>query len=343
MKQFVDRHPAVFMVAATYLWTWSFWFTALFVLDNPQGLRLSLIFLGGFGPALAGILTLRIQGRVAAGKSRKLGAFAIGVLLAVVAIALLRFNVLNVTAGTAAFLDFPSDSPMYVYLLMALTPLVSGFVFSSIQSRNQRLSLWFAGLVPDKRTLLLAIPVVLFFPTLLIASNVLADILGMEYTEPKYLQDSVSAWLPVMFVKMFTVALLTGGNEEHGWRGVLQPLLQKWASPLVAALIIGVIWELWHLPIVLGGVYGEGEPLTIIVSRLVNVVPVALLLAIVYNGSRGSIFLCVLFHACFNSQAPLFFGSPIASLVGIVVVLIAIFVLRMWRGGTGYVPARDRS
>ena len=113
--------------------------------------------------------------------------------------------------------------------------------FASPRSRNERLSAYFAGLVPNRRTLLLAIPVVLFFPVLLIVGNAIAKLLGNDFAKPLYLQMPVSVWLPVMTIKLFTVAMLTGGNEEHGWRGVLQPLLQKATNPLVATLIIGVI------------------------------------------------------------------------------------------------------
>jgi hypothetical protein len=111
--------------------------------------------------------------------------------LAIVALAMFRFNVLGVTGanGPAAkgFLNFPADSPIYVYALMSLAVLVSGFVFASIQSSNQLLRSYFAGLVPDRKALALAIPVILFFPVLLIGSNFLADLLGMEYPQPKYL------------------------------------------------------------------------------------------------------------------------------------------------------------
>lgn len=49
-----------------------------------------------------------------------------------------------------------------------------------------------------------------------------------------------------------------GGNEELGWRGTLQPLMEKVLgskmknqklSYLVATLLIGLIWALWHLPL----------------------------------------------------------------------------------------------
>jgi len=119
---------------------------------------------------------------------------------------------------------------------------------------------------------------------------------------------------------------------------VLQPLLQKSMSPLVATLIIGVVWELWHLPLVLNGVYGEGDALPIVVSRMIGIVPVAFLLAFFYNGSRGSIFLCVLSHACMNSQIGYFAGSPLASAIGAALIIGIVIAQRWWQKDRGFVP-----
>ena len=44
-----------------------------------------------------------------------------------------------------------------------------------------------------------------------------------------------------------------GGTEEPGWRGLMQPELQKRFSPLVVALIVSGFWSLWHLPPCLNG------------------------------------------------------------------------------------------
>jgi membrane protease YdiL (CAAX protease family) len=37
-------------------------------------------------------------------------------------------------------------------------------------------------------------------------------------------------------------------GEEIGWRGFLLPLLMKRRSPLSAALIVGAVWAIWHVP-----------------------------------------------------------------------------------------------
>lgn len=51
--------------------------------------------------------------------------------------------------------------------------------------------------------------------------------------------------LPFNFFLVYTAFF----GEEYGWRGFLQPLLQKRFGLRGGVLILGVVWGLWHLPI----------------------------------------------------------------------------------------------
>ena len=42
--------------------------------------------------------------------------------------------------------------------------------------------------------------------------------------------------------------LVSGGNEELGWRGVLQPEFEKKMKFPIATLATAAIWTCWHLP-----------------------------------------------------------------------------------------------
>lgn len=117
MTEFARKHPAVLMVVATYAWTWSFWFLALNVLSEPQGLRLGLFLLGGFGPAVGGVLTLRMQGDAIQSGPRRIGGFLVGAGLALAALSLFFFDAFGVTTSSGpskatGLLEFPADSPV---------------------------------------------------------------------------------------------------------------------------------------------------------------------------------------------------------------------------------------
>src|ERR671913_1571153 len=52
--------------------------------------------------------------------------------------------------------------------------------------------------------------------------------------------------LPVLFL---ILALTDGLGEEPAWRGFALPQLLSRHNALVASLIVGVLWALWHLPL----------------------------------------------------------------------------------------------
>ncbi|AWW26208.1 CPBP family intramembrane glutamic endopeptidase [Acetobacterium sp. KB-1] len=55
--------------------------------------------------------------------------------------------------------------------------------------------------------------------------------------------------------------IITTSGEEIGWRGYLLPKLMKMYSPRVSIVISGIIWGLWHAPIIaMGHNYGTGYP-----------------------------------------------------------------------------------
>ncbi len=49
-------------------------------------------------------------------------------------------------------------------------------------------------------------------------------------------------------------------GEEIGWRGFLVPELSKTFSFTATSLISGVVWTLWHVPILVGADYNNGTP-----------------------------------------------------------------------------------
>jgi membrane protease YdiL (CAAX protease family) len=89
----------------------------------------------------------------------------------------------------------------------------------------------------------------------------------------------VLAWLP-------TSALL----EEFGWRGLALPLLQRRWNALTASVVLGLVWGVWHLPLMVA----NGEPP---IPYLLLIIPQTVLMTWVVNSTRGSMLLAMLFHA----------------------------------------------
>jgi membrane protease YdiL (CAAX protease family) len=133
------------------------------------------------------------------------------------------------------------------------------------------------------------------------------------------------------------VALFGGGLEEPGWRGYLLPEMQRRHSPLVAALVIGVVWAVWHLPLFLlpGTVQNDIVPWL----YLPNLVGLSVLLTWLTNAADGSVVPAILLHGGANAIANYYpIGGAIGALsangyglLTVVVILLAAGVV--WRHG----------
>ncbi len=117
-----------------------------------------------------------------------------------------------------------------------------------------------------------------------------------QYPLPlEVMQAGFLVLLPTVFVIQTLGSSL---GEELGWRGFAIPRLQAGQSALVASLILGLLWGIWHLP----RVWTPGGPLDAagFAWLVVGIVLDAVLYTWVMNNSRGSLLLMVLFH---NAQA----------------------------------------
>jgi membrane protease YdiL (CAAX protease family) len=97
-----------------------------------------------------------------------------------------------------------------------------------------------------------------------------------------------------------------GGQEELGWRGFAQPELQERYGGLRAAVLVGVLWGGWHLPLFFDPAAIHSQwPLESQLAYFVGIVAFSILLAWVYNGSGGSILLAMLVHGTENAAGGL--------------------------------------
>lgn len=101
--------------------------------------------------------------------------------------------------------------------------------------------------------------------------------------------EGAGAIVSLMFMMLFL-----GPIEEFGWRGVAQPLLQRYLPPIWAGTLIGATWGLWHLPAfyLAGVVFAEWSFLPFFIGNIT----LAMLVTPIFNATRGSLLLPMLFH-----------------------------------------------
>jgi uncharacterized protein len=88
--------------------------------------------------------------------------------------------------------------------------------------------------------------VILSLPFLLAALAVQINVVQSGF-QP----DTTLLSQPLLIPPTFLMLFFLGGSfqEEFGWRGFALPrLLEKW-NPLIASIVLGAVWGLWHLPL----------------------------------------------------------------------------------------------
>jgi CAAX protease family protein len=142
---------------------------------------------------------------------------------------------------------------------------------------------------------------------------------GQLLTRFGELHPHIPPWalLPVFFAYLGTVGVLgsciSALGEELGWRGFLVPELAKLTSFPVVALISGVIWSLWHYPLLFFSEYhGAGPRWYSTLCFTVMVIGISFAFAWLRLKS-GSFWTGVLMHASHNLFIQAFFDPQTRS------------------------------
>lgn len=95
-------------------------------------------------------------------------------------------------------------------------------------------------------------------------------------------------------ISIMIIGIILGSiGEEIGWRSFLQPTLEKNYSVLLASIIVGLIWGLWHI-----GHYKNG--LFFMIGFLIFTISASIILAWILRDTKFNIIISVLFHISIN-------------------------------------------
>jgi membrane protease YdiL (CAAX protease family) len=228
----------------------------------------------------------------------------------------------------------PEDGQILFFILAAFGPFLAAVITIWASKGRAELGQWL------RQVLRLRLPVILYLAGaffLLIGVGLLHyglyRVLGGE---PDF-SDAIPWYLYLLY--LLPTALLTGGNEEPGWRGFALPVLLERFHPVLATLILGVAHAAWHLPLM-------GHYDTTFDLYLFGLIPLTCIFNWLYLKSQKSVIPVALFHAGTNVIGS-FIPMPMDVLggVGTFVFLravvywgIAIVLLIVTRGRLGYDP-----
>lgn len=325
IAELVRQHPLTAFFLFTLPVSWILWYFAgryspTTTASGVLGFRFLVVQLGEYSPALIGLLVLsRVDPTASARKWHTVAMIFLPVfaLAAVTSLSaedvVLQSTWLVVSAVGIAALVVYVLSPANRKLRTAFTP----------ESWGHRSALWLVGSV-------------LLFPLLIVVTKILT-----YHPEARgaFVLPQGGTWKEIAghALAVFFMTLFYGGplGEELGWRGFALPYLQKRYSPLVASVVLGFFWAMWHAPLdiahgfVMPGFQG-------VACRAAFSMPLTVLFTFFYNRSGGSILVAILLHTSANSGfdiLPLQTASSFAVfvLIGLILACCGVLVGRMWR------------
>jgi membrane protease YdiL (CAAX protease family) len=325
MISLVERHPLLAFFGLTFALSWSVWgLQFLLATDDPISARW-LGIIATYGPTMAAITLaelLRPERQAASALRHRLWLVG-GVLTGTV--------LLNVIVASN---PLSSTRPLVAALLwLVFTLLPAWVVWNSFSRRRgirellQTLTVWRAP--PIWYVVALVLPVVIS-----LAGIALFALLGQPL--PLFPRSEPIRDLLPLLVTTFVTTLLYGGplGEEAGWRGFALPRLQVRHSPLVASLLLSVIWGLWHVPLHLQGVYHGIFPdgLPGILLRIVTTIPTTILFTWFFNRTKGNLWLIVLLHTVVNNTAGFWLPVTMGVYAAMMIMMVTLIITdRMWR------------
>lgn len=211
---------------------------------------------------------------------------------------------------------FPSD----LWIFVLYSPFLIAVLVTVIADGRTGLKTFFSRMV-RWRVGIQWYGVALLLPVLLrLAAAGLNVLMGAAMPAEVQLPPWTDLIAMFLFPSFFLIAL----GEEPGFRGFAMPRLLAGRSALSAALILGVLHAIWHIPLFIFG----GDPPIIAVIVIAG----AVLNTWLFINTNGSVLLAMLLHASINLMTEIFnplFSGPDADshLIMQAVVFVAMAVL----------------
>jgi membrane protease YdiL (CAAX protease family) len=230
------------------------------------------------------------------------------------------FSVLIVTSGIVEWLivrngDPIQNHPTLVLVLMWMPALSSGLARLMLREGIRDVSFRFGDKI-GLRSIGFAVLVPLIVGTMAYGIAWATGLVGFSAITPVSQElalmaplAQLAAWQPITrflaFVALYATlgtvhAGLSAAGEEIGWRGYMLTRLIAAGVPQ-PLFVSGLIWAVWHFPLILSGAYASG-PFPILSAGLFIFTTTGIaLVAGVLRLRSGSVWPAIVLHAAWNS------------------------------------------
>ncbi|CCY70986.1 cAAX amino protease [Clostridium sp. CAG:921] len=197
-----------------------------------------------------------------------------------------------------------------MHIIGGFSPTIASYISLKRNNEVKNFKEWLKRIFDIKHNIFTYVLIILFVAIYYILG---CAINGFEFGTPIF-----------MLIVILPMMLVGGGNEEVGWRMILQPELEKKYGFNLATIFTATIWWLWHLPIF----FIKGTANSNMNYFLFGIMCLMLsyVLATIRKISNG-VFPCILTHCLINGLSAIFLFNY--SLLSCCVSLIVTIIVSM--------------
>ncbi len=320
--QWIHEHPTGAFVLLAFALSWATWGLSALIPTEQEIVQLWASRLGTFGPAVAAMLLAWILNpksshvRPALWWTVFLGSGLFGWLY----------------YSWKGDIDYQANSSIIAYILAGLVMMCWAFMIAGITAYSEGVRRLMQRQIqfPGWGWILFVVCAPLAIEFLGLG---LTNLLG-RHARPWFITGQWDEIAPLVISVITGVWIAGGANEEAGWRGFMQAHLQKRFNPLFTGIIIGVVMGLWHFPLHFLGFYAGNDlyaGFAGLTFRILSNMVLGIAFTWLYNRSRGSLLLVMLFHVAINTSSVFIASTSLTQVLMFAAALAPVFIDRMWR------------
>ena len=194
-----------------------------------------------------------------------------------------------------------------MHIIGGFSPTIASYISLKKSKKVKNFKEWLKKIFDVKHNIWTYILVILFVSIYYVLGCLIN---GFEFGAPMF-----------MLIVILPMMLFLGGNEEVGWRMILQPELEKKFGFNLATIFTAIIWWLWHLPIFF--IKGTANANMNYFLFGIMCLTFSYSLATIRKISKG-VFPCILTHCLINgiSSVCVFNYSGLSCIVTLIVTML---------------------
>lgn len=231
-----------------------------------------------------------------------------------------------------AYVSFQDDKSG-LYMLLMLPGLMAPFLISLVMiltSKNSDLKKEFVNRLINPRLIQLKVLPILFLimPLSVLVSIFLSLPFGGSISQFQFAEGfSFSTG----FVPVLLILILAAGFEELGWRGYAFDSLHSRYNYFMASIIFGILWSLWHFPLMfVNNSYQYEifhESIWFGVNFFVSIIFMGVIISWICIKNRKSIIAAIVFHFIVNMSQEMLEMTQITKCIQTVVLIVVVVAI----------------